>query len=317
MAQRILFALIFILSLSFFIFLFQKFLPLYKASLIDSSLADLTLKLDQISKELDELSLKIESLILKIENSKIDLSPISKEISKLKAEIQKTKREIPKNEEDVFSLKTQETEAEKIEKEIKEETEIKKEPQIFISFPKEVFPNEEFYVFVSVSNLENKKYDLKISVEFEEKILSQIFNQKEKRWQSSHFYIGKAFEGSSFSGTFKLKIISENIFGDVEIFAKVRDSETQNLIISTSEKIRIKQIEISTFQPPSQTESECIDINTASLEDLDRIYGVGPTIAQRIIEQRPFSSVDDLIRVKGIGEKTLEKIKEQGLACVR
>ena len=59
-----------------------------------------------------------------------------------------------------------------------------------------------------------------------------------------------------------------------------------------------------------------MEINTASLEQLDEITGVGPVIAQRIIEARPFFSVDDLIRVKGIGEKTLQKIKDQGLAYV-
>jgi len=59
-----------------------------------------------------------------------------------------------------------------------------------------------------------------------------------------------------------------------------------------------------------------IDINSASAEELDKITNVGPAIAERIIETRPFSSVDDLIRVSGIGEITLNEIKEQELACV-
>ncbi len=62
--------------------------------------------------------------------------------------------------------------------------------------------------------------------------------------------------------------------------------------------------------------SEKIDVNTASLEDLDRLAGVGPVIAQKIIDARPFSSVEDLIKVKGIGPKKLEDIKKQGLAWV-
>ncbi|MBU3895931.1 helix-hairpin-helix domain-containing protein [Patescibacteria group bacterium] len=60
--------------------------------------------------------------------------------------------------------------------------------------------------------------------------------------------------------------------------------------------------------------SDKVEINTASLEQLDTLIGIGPTYAQRITDARPFSSVDDLIRVKGIGEKTLQKIKDQGLA---
>lgn len=59
-----------------------------------------------------------------------------------------------------------------------------------------------------------------------------------------------------------------------------------------------------------------ININTASLQQLDNLQGIGPVLAQRIIDARPFSSVDDLIKVKGIGQKVLEKIKEQGLACI-
>jgi len=59
-----------------------------------------------------------------------------------------------------------------------------------------------------------------------------------------------------------------------------------------------------------------VEINTATLEQLDKITGIGPALAQRIIDARPFSSIDDLLKVKGIGEKTLQKIKDQGLAYV-
>ncbi|MCX6719709.1 MAG: helix-hairpin-helix domain-containing protein [Candidatus Staskawiczbacteria bacterium] len=59
-----------------------------------------------------------------------------------------------------------------------------------------------------------------------------------------------------------------------------------------------------------------IDINTATLSELDKLTGIGPKYAQAIIDARPFSSVDDLNKVKGIGPKTLQKIKDQGLACI-
>jgi competence ComEA-like helix-hairpin-helix protein len=61
---------------------------------------------------------------------------------------------------------------------------------------------------------------------------------------------------------------------------------------------------------------EKIDINTATLEQLDEIVGIGPTLAQRIIDGRPYSLLEDLLNVKGVGEVTLQKIKDQGLACV-
>jgi len=52
-----------------------------------------------------------------------------------------------------------------------------------------------------------------------------------------------------------------------------------------------------------------ININTASLQHLESLPGVGPVIAQRIVNQRPFATVDDLIRVKGLGKKKMAQIR--------
>ncbi len=70
------------------------------------------------------------------------------------------------------------------------------------------------------------------------------------------------------------------------------------------------------FLPFAAQGASLIDINTASSEELEKIIGIGPALAQRIIETRPFNSLDDLIKVKGIGEIILQKIKDQELAWV-
>jgi len=66
-------------------------------------------------------------------------------------------------------------------------------------------------------------------------------------------------------------------------------------------------------------ESGCVDINSATLQDLDELPGIGPTYSQRIIEYRaahgPFQDVEELLQIKGIGPATLEEIRH--LVCVR
>ena len=56
-----------------------------------------------------------------------------------------------------------------------------------------------------------------------------------------------------------------------------------------------------------------IPVNQAQAEDLDRLPGIGPGLAQRIVDYReengPFPSLEALVQVRGIKEKTLEKIK--------
>jgi competence protein ComEA len=54
-----------------------------------------------------------------------------------------------------------------------------------------------------------------------------------------------------------------------------------------------------------------VDLNTATLAELDTLPGVGPATAQRIIDGRPYSAIEDLMRVKGIGQATFDKLKDQ------
>lgn len=73
---------------------------------------------------------------------------------------------------------------------------------------------------------------------------------------------------------------------------------------------------IATYFVSASCDSGQIDINSASATELDKLEGVGETIAKNIIDARPFDSVDDLIDVERIGPITLDKIKTQDLACV-
>ncbi len=63
----------------------------------------------------------------------------------------------------------------------------------------------------------------------------------------------------------------------------------------------------------STTAPGIVDLNSASLSDLDSLPGVGPSTAQAIIDYRvangPFASVDDLLNVRGIGPSKLAAMR--------
>ncbi|MCY1053715.1 helix-hairpin-helix domain-containing protein [Nannocystis sp. SCPEA4] len=55
-----------------------------------------------------------------------------------------------------------------------------------------------------------------------------------------------------------------------------------------------------------------VDLNRASASELESMPGIGPELARRIIEGRPYSTVDDLKRVRGIGPARLTAVRQRG-----
>ena len=64
---------------------------------------------------------------------------------------------------------------------------------------------------------------------------------------------------------------------------------------------------------PSNGVPALVDINQATVADLDRLPGIGPSTARAIVDHRtrngPFASVDDLLAVRGIGPAKLAELR--------
>lgn len=64
---------------------------------------------------------------------------------------------------------------------------------------------------------------------------------------------------------------------------------------------------------PYQQVPEKLDINRATAEQLQKVPGIGETLAKRIVDFRgehgPFEKIDDLLNVRGIGVRSLEKLR--------
>lgn len=112
-----------------------------------------------------------------------------------------------------------------------------------------------------------------------------------------------------------------NIAGGLTQYA---DEKRINLAkrISDEEKIYIPRVgediseidTINTNQTKSMSSNQGkVNINTATKDELQNLPGIGPALAEKIIEyrqNRKFSNIDDIKKVSGIGEKRFDAIKD-------
>ena len=101
---------------------------------------------------------------------------------------------------------------------------------------------------------------------------------------------------------------------DCKLLSFLPQAKEVETIVSNTSNTNMPTSEIEAGNSPDTTsggDERCININTASAEQLDTLNGVGPTMAQKIIEGRPYSKIEDLLNVSGIGESTFAKFKEK------
>lgn len=90
-------------------------------------------------------------------------------------------------------------------------------------------------------------------------------------------------------------------------------AEQQQAVI-TNPAVRSGGIELDVVQDTAvANDGEIVDINNASVAQLDTLPGIGPSTAQKIVEYRdangPFATIDEIMSVSGIGPAKFEQIQ--------
>ena len=104
----------------------------------------------------------------------------------------------------------------------------------------------------------------------------------------------------------KVNLAYELSDGEQVYIPSIFDENTTYIYNEAGENVQQNNNSTSKFQK--------ININKATSDDLQQISGIGPSLAEKIIDYRnsigKFSSIEELKNVSGIGDKKFESIKE-------
>lgn len=110
---------------------------------------------------------------------------------------------------------------------------------------------------------------------------------------------------------------------DDDVKARMGDLELQAALLKSGLWSQTDLAHLADLREARREETRCIEeefglrsnapvnANTASMEEIDSLPGIGPKLARRIIEGRPYASVEDLRKIPGLGGKTWDELAER------
>ncbi len=105
-------------------------------------------------------------------------------------------------------------------------------------------------------------------------------------------------------------LFSVSLLGGAQTAAPAKQTKTQVRTQTTTKK----KVEGTAATQTAGSQTDPVDINTATKEQLEALPAIGTTYSQKIIDNRPYKRKDELVSKKVIPTATFQKIRSKIIA---